>query len=157
MYEVFDNNILLFGSLKFVCSNKIAGRYRDYFGNRIRLDTDHTFKCTWNFDMVASWTKGTWTLRNDTIYFSMIPTYDTLSYTTPTGSTPDSLILSTDEISERIIPEQSAVAVFYSGGQNRMAFPDKLLFRKGRLYKILDGKVVVKSKKALGQVVFSEY
>ncbi|MCG9899329.1 MAG: hypothetical protein MH132_04960 [Hydrotalea sp.] len=82
--------------------NKLTGRYRDYFGNRIQLNSDSTFKYTWHFDMQSSWTKGIWWLKGDTIYFQMIPVYDTISKTNSNKITTDSLVLSQDETPERL-------------------------------------------------------
>ena len=84
--------------------------------------------------MSGSWTKGTWTLKGDTVYFNMIPTYDTLR--DANGIPSDTLILSTDEIPERITQIQFAAMSHSTGGQNRMPLSDKLLFRKDRLYAI---------------------
>ncbi len=97
--------------------------------------------------MAASWTNGTWYLNNDTVFFHMVPTYDTLSHLDKSNSTVDTLILSPDEIPERITSSQFAGTVLSGGGQNRMNYPEKLLFRKGRLYKIQDGKLVTKKQK----------
>lgn len=129
--------------------DKIVGRYRDYFGSRIQLNADNTFEYTWNFDMSASWTKGTWTLMGDTVYFYMVPTYDTLTLVPGNNMTGDSLILSTDEISERFTQEQYAAKLLSSGGQNRMDYPKKLLFKKGRLYKIQNGRLITKKQRGL--------
>ena len=97
--------------------------------------------------MSSSWTKGIWTLQNDTVFFYMVPTYDTLSQVNSNNLTLDTLILSDDEISERITTVQNAGIALSSGGQNRMTYPDKLLVKKGRLYKIQNGSVVVKKQK----------
>ena len=139
--------ILLSISFSLFAQKIMAGRYRDYFGSRIELNVDSTFKYTWNFDLSASWTKGTWTLVGDTVYFQMIPTYDTLSQTNANGSTSDTLILSADEISERFTQTQFVATLLSSGGQNRRNYPDKLFFRKGRLYEIQNGKLVTKKQK----------
>jgi hypothetical protein len=139
--------LLLTLPLNLFAQDKIAGRYRDYFGSRILLNSDKTFKYTWNFDMSASWTKGTWTLISDTVYFHMVPTYDTLYQKNTIGNTYDSLILSTDETPERFTQTQLLAMGLSSGGQNRMNYPGKLLFRRGRLYKIQDGKLVTKKQK----------
>jgi hypothetical protein len=138
--------ILLLLSLNLFAQKNILGRYRDYFGSRIEI-SDSTFKYTWHFDMSASWTKGTWKLMGDTVYFHMIPTYDTLGLANTNGSTSDTLILSTDETSERFTQTQFVAMLVSGGGQNRMNYPDKLLFRKGRLYKIQNGKLVTKKQK----------
>ncbi|MGI8635572.1 MAG: hypothetical protein ACR2KZ_09240 [Segetibacter sp.] len=140
---------LLSLSLCLTAQDNVIGRYRDYFGNRIQLNADNTFKYTWKFDLSASWTKGIWTLKNDTVFFHMVPTYDTLSHVNSKNFTIDTLILSDDEIPERITPIQSASIALSSGGQNRMACPDKLLLKKGRLYKIQNGSLVVKKQKGI--------
>jgi hypothetical protein len=140
-------SLLLIPPFILFAQDKIVGRYRDYFGSRILLNADGTFKYTWNFDMASSWTKGTWTLKGDTVYFHMVPTYDTLSQTNANGMTSDTLILSTDEVSERFTQTEFAAMLLSGGGQNRMNYPDKLLFKKGRLYKIQDGKLVTKKQK----------
>jgi hypothetical protein len=138
---------LLSLSLCLTAQDNVIGRYRDYFGNRIQLNADNTFKYTWNFDMSASWTKGVWTLKNDTVFFRMVAIFDTLSHVNSNNFTIDTLILSDDEISERITAIQSAGIGLSSGGQNRMTYPDKLLFKKGRLFKIQNGSIVVKKQK----------
>jgi hypothetical protein len=92
-------------------------------------------------------TKGTWTLTDDTVYFQMVPIYDTLSQTNVNDIISDTLILSTDRIPERFTQKEFAAMLLSSGGQNRMAYPDKLLFRKGRLYKMQDGKLVLKKRR----------
>jgi hypothetical protein len=141
--------ILLTLQLSLLAQNKIVGRYRDYFGSRIQLNADSTFKYTWHFDMSGSWTKGTWTLKGDTVYFYMVPTYDTLKFATVSNMTVDSLIISTDEIPERFTQEQYAAMLLSSGGQNRMDYPEKLLFKKARLYKIQNGRRITKKQKGL--------
>jgi len=147
MMKILTIILLLIISFNLFGQNKIVVRYRDYFGSRIQLYADSTFKYTWHFDMASSWTKGTWTQTGDTVCFHMVPTYDTLRQTNSKGVSYDTLILSDDEMSERIIPVQSATIILSSGGQNRSAYPDKLLYRKGRLYKIKNGNLVTKKQK----------
>ena len=139
--------LLLTLSFDLLAQNKIVGHYRDYFGSRIQLNADNTFRYTWNFDMSGSWTKGTWTLNGDTVYFHMVPTYDTLMQTSTSGITSDTFILSTDEISERITQEQYAGMGLSSGGQNRTSYPEKLFFKRQKLYEVKNGKLVKKKIK----------
>ena len=145
--KILTITFLLSLSLCLIAQDKVIGHYKDYFGNRIQLNADNTFKYTWNFDLSASWTKGIWTLKNDTVYFHMVPTYDTLSHINSNNLTVDTLILSDNEIGERITPIESAGIALSSGGQNRTPYPDKLLVKKDRLYKIQNGSVVVKKQK----------
>jgi hypothetical protein len=79
-----------------------AGHYRDYFGGSLNIEPDSTFMYSWYFDLQGSWTKGEWRMTRDTIYFTMIPVYDTLRQASKNGKIRDSLILSVDEKSERI-------------------------------------------------------
>jgi hypothetical protein len=136
-------------SISLFAQKKVAGRYRDYFGYRIELNADSTFKYTWNFDMQSSWTKGTWTFKNDTVYFTMVAIYDTVGYKNSNGASTDKLILSVDDVSERLTPGQYAGLGLTSYWQNRMDYPNKLFFKKGRLYKIRNGQRVVKKQKGL--------
>jgi len=145
--KIFTIIFLLTVCLTSSAQENVVGKYRDHFGNRIQLNIDSTFEYTWSFDMSASWTKGTWTLRGDTVYFHMVPTYDTLTQTNVNGIISDTLILSTDKIPERFTQKEFAAMLLSSGGQNRMDYPDKLLFRKGRLYKIQNGKIVLKKRR----------
>jgi hypothetical protein len=140
-------NILLFLSFSLFAQKNILGRYRDHFASRVELNADSTFKYTWRFDLTNSWTKGLWTIKNDTVYFHMVPTYDTVSYKNNAGTSTDTFVLSVDETSERLTPEQYAGMGLSSGGQNIHSNPEKLYFKKGRLYKIHNGKLIVKKQK----------
>ena len=145
--KILTTDALLLLSLNLFAQKNIVGRYRDYFGSRIELNADSTFKYTWHFDLSSSWTKGTWSSKNDTIYFHMIPTYDTVSYKSNNGTSADKLILSVDETAERMTPEQYAGMGLSSGGQNIHPCPDKLFFKKQKLFAIKDGKLVKKKVK----------
>ncbi|MES1216663.1 MAG: hypothetical protein ABUT20_14200 [Bacteroidota bacterium] len=146
--KIFSTTVLLALSFSLFAQD-IIGRYRDYFGSRIELKADGNFKYTWHFDLSASWTKGTWILNNDTVYFYMTPTYDTIIYKNNDGTSTDKLILSVDEIPERLTLEQNISRGLSSGGQNFQSCPDKLFFRKKRLYKIYKGQLVVKKQKGI--------
>ena len=99
--------------------------------------------------MMGSWTKGSWNCDKDTIILTMIPIYDTVTYTTKNNRSADSLILSLDTIAERKSTEPSNV--LYSGGQNRYPCPLRLLFRKNRLYYLnVDSQVEVKWERPFG-------
>ncbi len=104
--KIFIITFLLLLPFSLFSQDNFAGRYSGYFGNRIQINTDNTFEYTWHFDLSASWTKGTWTSKNDTVYFHVIPIYDTISYRTKNGFAGDTLILSTDTIPERLTQEQ---------------------------------------------------
>lgn len=124
--------------------DKIVGHYRDHFSSRIQLNNDRTFKYTWHLDLSASWTKGTWTINNDTVYFHVVPTFDTINYKNKNGLLKDTLILSTDEIPERLTQKEYAGQGLSSGGQNRTPCPDTLFYKGQKLFHIKDGKLVKK-------------
>jgi hypothetical protein len=148
--KILITTIFLSLSVTLFAQDKVVGHYRDYFGNRIQLYSDNTFNYTWHFDLSASWTKGTWKLKGDTVYFHMVPFYDTLSQTNSSGVTTDTLILSTDKVPERFSQVESATMLLSSGGQNRMSYPDKLVYKRGRLYKVQNGKLITKKQRWLG-------
>jgi len=152
----FDNQttmkiltIILLLTLPFnmLAQDKIVGHYRDHFNSRIQLNADNTFEYTWHLDLSASWSKGTWTIKNDTVCFRIIPTFDTISYKNKMGLSTDTLILSTDEIPERLTQEQYAGQGLSSGGQNRTPCPDKLFFKGQKLFGIKNGRLVKKKIK----------
>ncbi|RYZ22077.1 MAG: hypothetical protein EOO10_21985 [Chitinophagaceae bacterium] len=145
--KILITTALLFLSLSLFAQKNIVGHYRNYFGSRIELNADSTFKYSWRFDLSYSWTKGTWSSKEDTLYFHTIPTYDTISYKNSDGSSADKLILSVDETPERFTPEQYASMGLSSGGQNMQSYPDKLFFEKGRLYQVDKGRLIVKKQK----------
>ena len=140
--KFFTGILVLTLAFDLSAQDKVVGQYRDYFGSQIDLKGDKSFKYTFSFDMSGSWTKGIWTMSGDTVELQMIPTYDTLSQPNLTGIASDSLVLSGDEKAERITQAEFIATILSSGGQNRMKYPDKLLFRKGRLYTIRNGKLV---------------
>jgi hypothetical protein len=111
----------------------VAGHYRNYFGGSLNIVPDSTFKYSWHFDLQGSWTNGKWRMIKDTVYFTMIPVYDTITHAIKNGEIVDSLVLSLDEIPKRTTINLN---VLYSGGQNIQPYPTKLLYRKNRLYEI---------------------
>jgi len=133
---------LLF-SIQLTAQKKYVGNYHTYFGNRIEIYHDSTFKYIFNLDTESSWTKGTWKVHSDTIYFKMIPIYDTVVYKDSAETLRiDSLVLSSDQTPERISSLESISGFLSSYGQNRHPFPDKLFFSNDKLFYIQGGKLV---------------
>ena len=69
--------ILLIIILCFTKQENIAGKYVGAHKS-ILLNKDFTFQFVTNTDMSSRWAKGKWESRNDTIYFTVIPIYDTI-------------------------------------------------------------------------------
>lgn len=126
---------------------KIVGRYYDHFASKIELNSDSTFKYTWQFDLQASWTKGKWTVFRDIIHFQPILIYDTLHYKGFNGEPRSTLVLSMDGFAKNIIESGPILQARLPIIQNIQPNPDKLFFKKNRLYKIRNGKLITKKYK----------
>ena len=134
--------------LKVYGQNMITGIYRTYFGNSLNIKADSTFEYRWSFDMQSSWTHGKWFVKEDTILFQMIPVYDTLKIEGENRKVTDSLILSLDPKPEQVTPD--IFKVLYSYGQNTHSYPEKLVFKKGKLFRLAeDGSVIRKKQRGL--------
>lgn len=133
--------LLLLFSNYLVGQNLINGKYLDYFGNEIILNDDLTFKYKWHFGSAGGWTNGTWELRKNTIYFTPVLVYDTLSI-----QSGDTLVLSGDEKSERVNIIEWAEYALSSWGQNRRHPPKKLFYKKKRLFHISENGTLEKKK-----------
>lgn len=130
--------------LQLHAQEKIAGQYRDNFGSVITLNPDSTFAYTYHFDMVGTWTVGTYKIVNDTIFFNEVPVYDTVQFNR--DKLGDSLVLSDDRKPERIALDAFTNRFFSSSAQDRMSHPLVLIWRKNRLY-TLDRHGKLNSKK----------
>ena len=143
--------MILFMSFPFALfgQDKIIGHYRNHFGYSIQLNPDSTFEYTWHFDLSWSWTKGTWAVNKDTVYFHMVPVYDTITAEDKSNTSNEKIILSSDRTSERLTPEQIASIGLPSGGQNFMPYSEKLVYKKDRLYEVKNGRLIKRKEKVL--------
>jgi hypothetical protein len=133
--------LFCFLAVKTEAQKKFFGRYHDFFASTIALNSDSTFKYEFHFDLESSWAKGTWTTNKDTIYFHVVPVFDTLKYLDANGIYRESLRLSRDENAGQISIEETQL--LYSGGQERHPCPKKLYFKHSKLYYITpEGKLV---------------
>ena len=141
----FSLSILLLILINFKHGN-VEGDYFNHFGSKLKINSDKTFLYTWNFDVASSWSKGMWKMKNDTIYFDVIPVYDTLRRT----NLKDTLVLSIDQKPE-LISDMSIVfiEILSSGGQNRQKMSSKLYFDGEKLIEIKkNGKLNNRKSKA---------
>ena len=137
MRQTLITIIFSFTLIPFVSGQSIIGKYHDYFGSKLHLDSDSTFTYTWNFDLSSSWSKGKWSVLNDTVYLNYVPIYDSVTYFDSTlNRQVDTLILSSDINSERISLNEFIGNVISGGGQNRKPCPNKLYYMRNRLYAI---------------------
>jgi hypothetical protein len=129
-------------TFKIRAQSKFAGRYYTHFGEMMDINSDSTFKYLWRFDLSASWSNGSWRVEKDTIYFKMIPVYDTLEYKDKrTNTIHDSLVLSDGRAPKRITVNEIFFNDLFSGGQNFRPCPEKLFYRNGKLLAIYNGRL----------------
>jgi len=147
------NIIVLLSALALItpqlnAQKKFIGNYHTYFGSMLEIHIDSIFKYNFHMDIESSWVNGTWRAKKDTIYFTMIPIYDTITFRDSNQTLRiDSLVLSLDQISERITSKESVSGFLTSYGQNRHSFPSKLFYRKNKLFYIRKGKLVKEKTK----------
>lgn len=132
------NILLTFLTFNIYCilnAQNFVGKYSDNSGSQLELKSDSSFKYSWRFDLVSSWSVGKWILKNDTIIFQVNPIYDTLRIPDKiTGLNKDTLVLSSDEVKGVIDNTQFALETISSGGQNRFKMPKQLYVKKEKLY-----------------------
>lgn len=116
---------------------KYAGIYKDKFSESLELKDDSTFIHKWRFDLSSSWTTGKWNVKNDTIYLTTEFVMDTLSIRNSENKViHDSLVISSDHKTERIEQNEFLISTLSSGGQNRYEPPNKLFWKRNKLYRI---------------------
>lgn len=122
-----------------ICSGQgqVVGIYNDHFSERIELKADSTFTHYYRFDLASSWTNGKWRIENDTIYLKTELIMDTLQIRNSENQViRDSLVLSADQIIGRIEYNDLAGMLLSGGGQNRVNPPNKLFFKRKKLFRI---------------------
>ena len=136
---------LLFSSLGVSAQSGLYGRYLDELGSELTLNPDSTFAYTYHFDMIGSWTIGTYRVVNDTIFFEEVPVFDTLQIKN-SADQKDSLVLSDDREPKRITMDHFINRPLLSGAQGRFPHPNLLIWRKNKLYTV-DQKGKIKTRK----------
>lgn len=128
--------ILLISKMSFG-QDKYVGIYNARFSESIELKTDSTFIHNYRFDLSSSWTIGKWKVKNDTIYLTTEFLMDTLQIRNSENKvTIDSLVLSNDQKVDSIEQNEFIVSNLSGGGQNRFIPPNKLYWKRERLYRI---------------------
>jgi hypothetical protein len=141
--KIWIISLLVTSSINLFAQDEVAGHYRNHFFSDIQLNANGTFEYNWYHHFYGSWTKGTWWLKGDTVYFHVVPMYDTQSIAKNNGIPEDSLILSKYSNPRRITTQQLSEVTFQS---NQVKLPDKLVFNKKNLYEIKDGRLVTERR-----------
>ena len=121
------------------CQTHFIGQHERQ-DSKILFNADTTFKFSYSVDTYRGWTKGTWSVKNNKIYLTPIPVYDTISLTDISGSIRDSLTLSKDEIPSRINNQGKRTINVFQVEQNPGLCPTKLLNKGDKLIIIKNGK-----------------
>jgi len=114
----------------FDAQKKISGEYKNEFGERLILKSDHTFEYYWNFDLASSWNIGTWEIKDSKyIFLKLNEIKDTLK-----SKNTVEMVLSADRISNEITDNEYALNLISGGGQSRNLPPKRLLFKDNKLF-----------------------
>lgn len=128
---------LIFSSSLLHGQTNVSGNYHNYFGRKLILNSDSTYNYSYHFDLGSSWSYGKWIIKNDTVYLSNIVVYDTTSYqdTLKDGNIAQKteVLLSSDDKPDSISQGETFINLIY-GGQNRLPYPEKLFFKRNRIY-----------------------
>jgi len=134
--------IMLISNLTFG-QDKYVGIYNDRFSESLELKSDSTFVHNYRFDLSSSWTTGKWKVSNDTIYFKSELVSDSLQIRDSNGNKiKDSLVLSADHKINRIELNEFIMSSLSSGGQNRVKPPNKLYWKRKKLYRINENETL---------------
>jgi hypothetical protein len=116
--------------------DRYLGIYKDRFSESIELNSDSTFVHNYTFDLSSSWTTGKWKVSNDTIYLKSELVFDSLQIRDSNGNKiKDSLVLSADHKINRIEVNEFIMSSLSSGGQNRVKPPNKIYWKRKKLYR----------------------
>ena len=117
----------------------LLGEYKRQ-DSKIWLNSDTTFKFFYSVDTYRGWAKGTWRIEGRRILLTPIPIYDTLSLADTNGITRDSLVLSKDEISTRIVNDGRRTISVFQFEQDFKLCPTTLLYKSDKLFILKNGK-----------------
>lgn len=113
------------------------GIYNDGHGSKIELRSDSTFLYTYRFDMISSWSSGKWSVKNDTIFFTMKSVYDTVKVYNKNGAITHYDKAKADAPIPKMQVRHDGVVIESTGRwQNYLPNPPKLYLEKGRLYNV---------------------
>jgi len=129
---------------------RLTGKYNTYYGCKLELKADSTFKHDWHFDLASSWAVGHWSVSNRILYLNFESVYDTLVR----ENKPDSLVLSADEKSNKINETEFLSHLLSSGRQlprNDNGLTNRLAIRRNRLYLVdKDWQLIKKRESNIG-------
>ncbi|MFT3911476.1 MAG: hypothetical protein QM737_18780 [Ferruginibacter sp.] len=108
--------------------------------SKIWLNADSSFKYFYSVDTYRAWVVGKWTIKGKKIILKSIPVYDTLVSINNLTNRGDSLFLSRDEKSERVVEIPKRTNIGFTYEQNQKMCPTILILRNNKLYVVKNGK-----------------
>ena len=148
LLEIFMKRLLIYFGLiisfqSAVGQNSVIGCYGRE-DSQVRIDADSTFFFSYAVDTYRGWLKGKWALKGKKLILMPQIIYDTI--TIKKGDlTIDSLILSKDYTSERILQTNNRVIHIFEYEQNEKLCPKLLKHKDNTLY-IIKNKKIQKKK-----------
>lgn len=130
----------------FNAQEKIFGEYKNEFGERLILNSDHTFEYHWNVDLASSWNIGTWEIESGKyIHLKLNEIKDTLK-----SDNKVEIVLSSDKISNAITNNEYFLNSISGRGQSQNLPPKKFFFKDNKLFTFSKtGKIQNKKIKSL--------
>lgn len=135
--------IFLISTIGFCTFHKVVGEYQTH-GSTIKLKADYTYEYKWSAHMIGGWSKGNWTMKNDTIYFEPILVYDTLRRV----GQQDSLLLSGSNGATLIVADAENEWYYPKRvGEQTTNIPKKYFYKNDKLYVVQkNGKLDLKKQ-----------
>lgn len=119
--------------------NSIVGCYGRQ-DSQIKLNADSTFFFFYAVDTYRGWLKGTWVLKRSRIILKPNLVYDTIMVKSG-EQTVDSLVLSRDYTSDRILQTQSRAFQVFQYEQNERICPQLLKYKADLLFVVKNKKI----------------
>ena len=150
-YQLYAYGIMVLIStllpLQTQAQDTLLGYYRTAFGDHLTLKEDSSFRYEWQVDVMRNWTEGIWKVKGDTLYLTPILVYDTLTKKSEFPKVSHySLILSHDNIPQRLSSKEYAESLTYLPSQTASHLFSKLVYSKGKLIEVSNEGKLIKQK-----------
>ena len=149
--SIFTLIMLLAFIIQIPCSLRaqrdVVGTYR-LSNTSLELKPDSTFSFSWGVCLTQRWSSGTWQIKNDTIYFKVIPIYDTVTYSDERIEVKHGFLSEYGESGNVHFPISSYhfIEPIRFSTQEQNHFPTALFFKKNKLFAIAEDKRIIRKK-----------
>lgn len=130
MKNILLTLLLIINSFILFAQQDLSGVYKNEFGEKIKLNSNHTFEYTLRFDLLYSWNNGKWKIeKGKYLILEIIEIRDSLR-----NGKEIRLVLSSDTISNEITDNENASNFLVSGGQSKSLPPKKFKIVNNKLF-----------------------